>query len=210
MESLTYTWGLLGLVFLAQLFLVNDEFRLAIFALVLYLWPTWHQFVELDTRSATWLSYIPWLLSFMIIVVSYACTKKWRNLWVPFALVAFVYNAAGFRQYDLDGGWRALAYNVLLLLSAFAMRHMTTKDDLVHWFARLLMAWLCSLGIMQCAVLFARDDPERWNDQPDWSVGSAFALALVHMGGSWRYHERNCQSLRQFYCNNNYAALPVQ
>lgn len=208
MEPLTLTWGLLGLVYVLQLFLVNDEFWFAILALIAYLWPTWHQFVALDTDSATWLSYFPWLVSLLVIVVSYSCVKKWRNLWVPFALVAFVYNALGFRQYDLDGGWRALAYNALLLLSAFAMRHMKTEDNRVHWFARGLIAWICGLGITQCIMLFIRDEPAQWNDQPDWAVGCAFAFVLVHMGGRWRYEERKCQSLRQFYCNNNYAVVP--
>ena len=108
MKTLTVVWGIAFLpVFFVQLINVKETFRTALLALLLYLWPTWHQFVLLDTDSNADYALIPWGISSVVIFVSYF-SAAWGRLWMSFALLAFAYNIAGFEQYDLVGGWRAM------------------------------------------------------------------------------------------------------
>jgi len=206
MNTLTIVWGFAFLpVFFAQLINVKETFRVALLALLLYLWPTWHQFVLSDTNSDTDYSLIPWGLSVIVVGVSYVSTQ-WSRLWVSFALLAFVYNVAGFEQYDIVGGWRALMYNGILLLSFVLARHLEPEADHIHTFYRFLVALICGLGLTQSIVLLDRDEPNRWNDRPFWAIGVSFAVALVHVLLNLRYRARHHTSLCDFY-SNKYAPV---
>lgn len=201
MKTLTAVWGIAFLpVFFVQLINVKETFRIALLALLLYLWPTWHQFVLLDTDSNADYALILWGVSVVVIFASYF-SAAWGRLWLSFALLAFAYNIAGFEQYDLVGGWRALMYNGILLLSFVLARHLEPEEGHIHMFHRFLVALICGLGIAQSAVLLDRDEPNRWNDIPYWAFGVSFAAAAVHVLLNMRYRARHHTSLCDFYSN---------
>ena len=199
MNTLTIVWGFVfPFVFFAQVANASEDFRLAIVSLLLYILPTWHRFVVLDTNSDANISYIHWATSVVIVLASYR-SEAWPRLWVSFALVALVYNATGFEQYNWMGGWRALLYDGVLLISIAIARYLEPEKDRVHVFYRILIALICGLGLAQSIVLCIRDEPDRWNDVPYWAFGVSIAAAAVNVLLNVRFHARNVKSLREFY-----------
>lgn len=201
MKTLTVVWGIAFLpVFFVQLINVKETFRTALLALLLYLWPTWHQFVLMDTGGSADYAYIPVGISIAALVPSYMFSF-WTRLWLPFALLAFAYNIAGFEQYDMADGWRALMYQDILLLAVVLARKLEPEEGHIHMFDRFLIALICGLGIAQSAVLLDRDEPDRWNDIPFWAIGVSVAAAAVHVLLNMRYRARHHTSLCDFYSN---------